>query len=176
MHAVVMGCGRLGAALTMRLSEGGHTVSIIDKRQQAFDRLPPEFQAKTIVGVGFDREVLEQAGIREAEAFVAVSNGDNSNILSARIAREHYQVPKVIARIYDPRRADIYETLNIPTVATVRWAVRQIEHLLFRGEKTIRETLAGGFLLHMQMEVPPHLVGKKVSAVHAEGEVEAIGV
>src|SRR6266540_4348039 len=100
-----MGCGRVGAALTVQLAKAGHTVSIIDKRKEAFARLPPEFKAKTIVGLGFDRETLEEAGIKEAEGFIAVSNGDNSNIVSARIAREHYHVPKVVARIYDPRRA-----------------------------------------------------------------------
>lgn len=176
MHVVIMGCGRLGAALTVRLSQAGHIVVIIDKRASAFDRLPPDFNATTIVGVGFDREVLEDAGITEADAFIAVSNGDNSNIVSARIAREHYNVERVIARIYDPRRADIYEKLNIPTVASVRWAVRQIEHLLFRGRESLRESLGGGSLLHMQVEVPTHLVGQKVSGIRAAGQVEPIGI
>src|SRR5256712_7109919 len=117
-----MGCGRVGAARTVELAKAGHSVAIIDKRPEAFDRLPPGFQAKTIVGLGFDREVLEEAGIKEADAFVAVSNGDNSNIASAPIAREHYHVPQVNARIYDPRRAEIYYRLNIPTVAPVRWS------------------------------------------------------
>src|SRR5262245_65769691 len=122
MHILIMGCGRVGAALTVELAKAGHTVAIIDKRADAFDKLPPGFEAKHFVGLGFDREVLEEAGIKDADAFVAVSNGDNSNIVSARIAREHYHVPKVIARIYDPRRAEIYEKLDIPTIASVRWA------------------------------------------------------
>src|SRR5204862_1927827 len=131
-----MGCGRVGAELTIQLAKAGHEVSIIDKRREAFDRLPPGFQAKTFVGVGFDREDLEEAGIKEAEAFVAVSSGDNSNILSARGAREHYHVPNVIARIFDPRRAEIYERLNIPTVASVRWTAKQVMLMLShsRGE------------------------------------------
>jgi trk system potassium uptake protein TrkA len=138
--------------------------------------LPPGFEAKTIVGIGFDREVLEHAGIKDADAFIAVSNGDNSNIVSARVAREHFKVPKVIARIYDPRRAEIYERLNIPTVATVRWAAKQVQYLLFHGKETMRDSLAGGSLLHLQVELPPHLVGKKVSSVTSDGEVEVIGV
>ena len=171
-----MGCGRVGAALTVELAQAGHSVTIIDKRPEAFDRLPPGFQAKTIVGLGFDREVLEEAGIKDAEAFVAVSNGDNSNIVSARIAREHYHVAKVIARIYDPRRAEIYERLNIPTVASVRWAASRIMFLLFHGTEEVKETFAGGALLHLQREIPDHLIGKPVSSVEAKGEVEVIGV
>jgi trk system potassium uptake protein len=171
-----MGCGRVGAELTVQLAKAGHTVSIIDKRKEAFDRLPPGFDAKTIVGLGFDREVLEKAGIKEADAFIAVSNGDNSNIVSARVAREHFKVPKVIARIYDPRRADIYEKLDIPTVASVRWAAKQVQYLLFHGRETMRDSLAGGFLLHLQVELPDHLVGKKISSVMSDGEVEVIGV
>ncbi len=171
-----MGCGRVGAALTVQLAKAGHTVSIIDKRKEAFDRLPPEFKAKTIVGLGFDRETLEEAGIKEAEGFIAVSNGDNSNIVSARIAREHYHVPKVVARIYDPRRADIYERLNIPTVASVRWAARQIQFLLFHGREELRESLAGGNLFLLRVEVPEHLVGKPVASVGRSGQVRVIGV
>src|SRR5437870_1418722 len=128
MHVVIMGCGRVGATLAVELSKSGHSVAVIDKRREAFDRLPPGFEARTVVGLGFDREVLEEAGIKEAGAFIGVSNGDNSNIVSARIAREHYHVPKVVARIYDPRRAEIYERLNIPTISAVRWASRQIQY------------------------------------------------
>lgn len=171
-----MGCGRVGAELTVQLAKAGHSVAIIDKRKTAFDRLPPGFDARTIVGIGFDREVLVEAGIKEADAFIAVSNGDNSNIVSARVAREHFKVPKVIARIYDPRRAEIYERLDIPTVATVRWAAKQVQYLLFHGRETMKETLAGGSLLHLQVELPDHLVGKKVSSVESEGEVEVVGV
>src|SRR5918912_643130 len=120
-----MGCGRVGRELTVQLARAGHQVAIIDKKKEAFERLPPGFDAQTVVGLGFDRDVLEEAGIKEADAFVAVSSGDNSNIVSARIAREHFHVQKVIARIFDPRRAEIYERLNIPTVASVMWAARQ---------------------------------------------------
>ena len=160
VHFVIMGCGRVGAELAIQLSKAGHSVAVVDKRKQAFDRLPPEFQAKTVVGVGFDREVLEEAGIREADAFMAVSNGDNSNIVAARIAREYFHVPTVVARIYDPRRAEIYERLNIPTVASVRWAAKQIQYLLFHGREELKETFAGGTLLHLHVKVPEHLVGK----------------
>jgi trk system potassium uptake protein TrkA len=171
-----MGCGRVGAELTVQLSKAGHSVTVVDKRPEAFDRLPPEFNAKTVVGVGFDREVLEEAGIREADGFMAVSNGDNSNIVSARIAREYFRVPNVVARIYDPRRAEIYERLNIPTVSSVRWAAKQIQYLLFHGRDELKETFAGGSLLHLHVRVPEHLVGKKVHSVTEDGRVEVIGV
>jgi trk system potassium uptake protein TrkA len=176
MRFIIMGCGRVGAELTVQLSKGGHDVTVIDKRAQAFDRLPPGFQANTVVGLGFDREVLEGAGIKEADGFVAVSSGDNSNIVSARIALEHYKVPKVIARIFDPQRAEIYERLNIPTIASVRWATKQIQYLLFHGREELKDTIAGGSLLHLQVTVPGHLSGKPVASVVEEGKVEVIGV
>lgn len=176
MHVVIMGCGRVGAELTVQLSQNGHSVAVVDKRAEAFDRLPPGFDAKKVVGIGFDREVLEEAGIQEADAFIAVSNGDNSNIVSARIAREHYKVPRVIARIYDPKRAEIYERLNIPTVATVRWAAKQVQFLLHHGKEEMRDTIAGGSLMIVQIPVPEHLAGRKVDEITSEGKIEVIGV
>ncbi|HWO70784.1 MAG TPA: TrkA family potassium uptake protein [Actinomycetota bacterium] len=176
MRVVIMGCGRVGSLLTVELAKAGHEVSIIDKRPEAFERLPPGFEARTVVGIGFDPEVLEEAGIKDADAFVAVSSGDNSNIVSARVAREHYHVPVVIARIFDPRRAEIYERLNIPTVASVRWAVKQIMAMLFHAREEIKETLAGGELFRMRVAVPPHLVGKPVSALQVPGKILVGGV
>lgn len=171
-----MGCGRVGILLTQELAKAGHDVSVIDKNASAFDRLPPDFQAKTFVGLGFDRNVLQVAGIEEADAFLAVSSGDNSNIVSARVAREHYRVPMVIARIYDPYRADIYERLNIPTVSTTRWGVKQMILMLTHPREEIRESLAAGDLFRMRLAVPPHLVGKQVSELEAEGKVRVAGV
>jgi trk system potassium uptake protein TrkA len=121
-----MGCGRVGSSLAIELEGAGHTVSVIDQAREAFRRLGPDFKGRTVTGVGFDREVLLEAGIQDADAFAAVSNGDNSNILAARVARENYGVQNVVARIYDPGRAEIYQRLGIPTVATVLWATDQI--------------------------------------------------
>lgn len=171
-----MGCGRVGILLTQELAKAGHDVSVIDKNSGAFDRLPPDFQAKTFVGLGFDGNVLEEAGIEEADAFLAVSSGDNSNIVSARVAREHYRVPMVIARIYDPTRADIYERLNIPTVSTTRWGVKQMILMLTHPREEIRESLAGGDLFRMRLAVPAHLVGKPVAELESEGKVLVAGV
>ena len=122
MHIVIMGCGRVGAALAHQLSPlQEHTVSVIDQDPLAFRRLGEDFRGRQVKGVGFDRETLIEAGVEEAGAFAAVSSGDNSNIIAARVARETFNVQRVVARIYDPKRAEVYERLGIPTVATVPW-------------------------------------------------------
>ena len=175
VRVIIMGCGRVGTLLTQELAKQGHDVTVIDKNPSAFSRLPPGFDARTLVGLGFDREVLEDAGIKEADAFLAVSSGDNSNIVSARVARETYHVPKVIARIYDPTRADIYERLNIPTVSTTRWGVKQMILMLKHPGEQIKESFAGD-LFRMRIEVPPHLVGKPVSSINLEGKILVAGV
>jgi trk system potassium uptake protein len=176
MKVVLMGCGRVGASLTIELSKAGHDVAIIDKRPSAFNRLPPGVEPRKVVGIGFERGTLEEAGIKEAEAFIAVSSGDNSNIVSARVAREHYHVPIVIARIYDPRRAEIYERLNIPTVASVRWTTKQIMLMMFHPREELKESLSGGDLFRMRVGVPNHLVGKPVSSLHVDGKALVAGV
>ncbi|MEV4184624.1 potassium channel family protein [Streptosporangium canum] len=126
MHIVIMGCGRVGSTLAHILEDSGHSVAIIDRDPQAFRRLRAGFRGRRVTGIGFDRDVLEEAGIESAGAYVAVSSGDNSNIISARVARETFGVDNVVARIYDSRRAEVYQRLGIPTVATVRWTADQI--------------------------------------------------
>lgn len=131
MHAVVVGCGRVGSTVARELAEGGHDVVVIDKKADAFARLGADFPGRTIEGIGFDRGILSKAGLGPDSAMLAVTSGDNSNILVARVARETFGVEKVVARIYDPRRAKIYERLGIPTVATVAWtAGRAMRHIL----------------------------------------------
>ena len=126
MHIVILGCGRVGSLLAHRLDEMGHSVAVVDQDPNAFRKLNADFSGQTVTGVGFDRETLESAGIDRAQAFAAVSSGDNSNILAARVARETYGIEHVVARIYDPRRAEVYQRLGIPTVATVSWSTGQI--------------------------------------------------
>jgi len=125
-HFVIMGCGRVGVTLAHTLDDDGHTVAIIDQDERAFRRLRRGFAGRKVTGVGFDRDTLERADIGAAYAFAAVSSGDNSNILATRVARETYHVPHVVARIYDPGRAEIYQRLGIPTVAAVRWSADQV--------------------------------------------------
>jgi trk system potassium uptake protein TrkA len=126
VHVVVVGCGRVGSGLAATLAEQGHSVAVIDRKAEAFRRLPPGFEGQQIQGVGFDQARLRQAGIEKAEAVAAVTNGDNSNIVVARVAREAFGVERVVARIYDQRRAAIYERVGIPTVATVQWTIERI--------------------------------------------------
>jgi trk system potassium uptake protein len=138
VHVVIMGCGRVGSTLAHNLESRGHSIAVIDQDADAFRRLGPDFGGTTVTGVGFDRDVLREAGIERADAFAAVSSGDNSNIISARLARETFGVSRVVARIYDQRRAQVYERLGIPTVATVRWtADRIVRHLVPEGNVEI---------------------------------------
>ncbi|MGC5616261.1 potassium channel family protein [Georgenia sp. Z1491] len=126
MHVVIMGCGRVGASLAEQLDSAGHSVAVVDQDPDAFRRLGDDFSGRQVKGVGFDRDTLQQAGIEDAYAFAAVSSGDNSNIIAARVARETFAVSRVVARIYDPQRAEVYQRLGIPTVATVRWTAEQV--------------------------------------------------
>ena len=149
-----MGCGRVGSSLATELEAAGHSVAIIDQSREAFRRLGPDFKGRTISGVGFDRDTLLEAGIETADAFAAVSNGDNSNILAARVARETYGVANVVARIYDPGRAEIYQRLGIPTVATVIWATDQIlRRLVPEGSRSEWRDASGSIQL---CEMHPH--------------------
>ena len=139
-----MGCGRVGSTLARSLEERNHTVSVIDSEPDAFRRLGPSFGGDKVTGIGFDQEVLEKAGIRRADAFAAVSSGDNSNIIAARVARETFGVESVVARIYDPGRAEVYERLGISTVATVKWTSDQVlRRLLPQGAEPNFRDMSG---------------------------------
>jgi trk system potassium uptake protein TrkA len=136
VHFVIMGCGRVGSTLALILEAQGHAVAVIDADESAFRRLGTAFQGRRVTGIGFDRDTLREAGIEEAHAFAAVSSGDNSNIVAARVARETFGVDNVVARIYDPGRAEVYQRLGIPTVATVRWTADQmLRRLLPHGSE-----------------------------------------
>lgn len=139
-----MGCGRVGSTLAREFQNLGHSVAVIDQDREAFRRLGADFNGLTVAGIGFDRDTLLEAGIERADAFAAVSDGDNSNILAARVARETYGVKNVVARIYDPGRAEIYQRLGIPTVATVLWTTDQImRRILPSGAKSEWQDASG---------------------------------
>lgn len=144
MHVVIAGCGRVGAQLARELDAGEHEVAIIDKDRRAFRRLGDDFGGRALHGIVFDRGTLEEAGIRRARAFVAVTSGDNSNVVSARTAREHYGVERVVARIYDPARAVIYERLGITTIASAQWTVEEIGRVLLPTDLAIAGGLGPG--------------------------------
>ncbi|GAC1333028.1 MAG: TrkA family potassium uptake protein [Mycobacteriales bacterium] len=167
MHIVIMGCGRVGSTLAHSLVEQGHSVAIIDRDADAFRKLGEDFAAQQVIGVGFDRDTLHEAGIEKADAFAAVSSGDNSNVISARVARETFGVENVVARIYDPRRAEVYQRLGIPTVATVRWTVDQmIRRLLPGGAETEWRDPSGKVVL-AEVDVHEAWVGERLTKLES---------
>ncbi|KUH36880.1 MULTISPECIES: potassium channel family protein [Streptomyces] len=168
MHIVIMGCGRVGAALAQTLEQQGHTVAVVDQDPTAFRRLGSGFGGRRVTGVGFDQDTLREAGIEEAGAFAAVSSGDNSNIIAARVAREMFGIENVAARIYDPRRAEVYQRLGIPTVATVRWTADQmLRRLLPAGSEPVWRDPSGGVQL-AEVHTSPAWIGHKVSTLQEE--------
>jgi trk system potassium uptake protein TrkA len=170
-----MGCGRVGSTLAHSLETAGHSVAIVDRDESAFRRLGADFAGKQVVGIGFDRDTLVQAGIEQAAAFAAVSSGDNSNIISARVARETFGIENVIARIYDPRRAEVYSRLGIPTVATVRWtADEMLRRLLPEGAHSTWSDPTGHLLL-VEIAYDGGWVGRSVRQVQSVATGARIG-
>ena len=162
-----MGCGRVGSTLAQILETQAHSVAVVDRNEEAFRRLGSHFQGTRVTGIGFDRDTLIEAGIENAEAFAAVSSGDNSNILAARVARETFGVDNVVARIYDPGRAEVYQRLGIPTVATVRWTADQMmRRLLPHGAEPEWRDPSGTVRL-AEVAVDTNWIGERVSAVEA---------
>lgn len=176
MHIVLVGCGRVGAGLATALEGQGHSVAIIDKTRRAFRRLPSDFGGILVEGSGFDRSALEEAQITRAGALAAVTSGDNSNVLTARIARETYGIERVVARIYDPRRAEIYQRLGIPTVATVTWTVDQVERWLLPERVTPVWSDASGSLLLVDRVLPDHLAGSRLESIEVPGKIRLVAV
>jgi trk system potassium uptake protein len=167
VHIVIMGCGRVGSTLAHILEDRGNSVAIIDQDPEAFRKLRASFKGSRVTGVGFDRDVLAQAGIDKADAFAAVSSGDNSNIIAARVARESFGIDRVAARIYDPRRAEVYQRLGIPTVATVRWTADQmLRKLLPEGAEPLWRDPTGKIVL-AEVAVSPRWFGEKIKTVEA---------
>ena len=165
MHVVIMGCGRVGSALARGLEKLGHDVAVIDRDPGAFRRLATEFRGSKVTGVGFDRDTLIEAGIERADAFAAVSSGDNSNIIAARVARETFGVDNVVARIYDANRAAVYQKLGIPTVATVRWTADQVIRRL-NPEGLLSEWRdPSGKVVLAEVALSPEWVGTRVTGL-----------
>lgn len=168
MHVVVMGCGRVGSQLARTLDKQGHSVSVIDQEPAAFTKLGPGYSGGKVVGIGFDRDRMSEAGIEQAHAFAAVSSGDNSNIIAARVARETFGVGNVVARIYDPRRAEVYERLGIPTVASVLWQTERIlRHILPPDPLEEWRGPIGAVSLY-EVPLPVSWVGERVTRLDRE--------
>jgi trk system potassium uptake protein TrkA len=167
VHFVIMGCGRTGSTLAQMVEDRGHTVAVVDQNPDAFRRLGPHFEGRRVVGPGFDRDTLTEAGIEDAYAFAAVSNGDNSNILAARVARETFGVSNVVARIYDPGRAEVYQRLGIPTVATVRWTADQMARRLLPSGAISEFRDASGSVVLAEVQVHGSWVGSRMTVLEA---------
>jgi trk system potassium uptake protein TrkA len=176
MHVVIVGCGRVGSGLARIIEDRGHSVAIVDKDSRAFRRLHSGFAGKQVVGVGFDRERLEEAGIHDADAVAAVTSGDNSNILIARVARETFGIERVVARIYDPRRAIIYERLGIPTIATVQWTIdRVVRRLIPEAEESDWIDPSAGVVL-VERAVATSWAGRPLGEIEIPGVARPVAV
>jgi trk system potassium uptake protein TrkA len=170
MHVIIVGCGRVGSGLAAGLMREGHSVAVIDKQSGAFRRWGADFAGQKVVGFGFDRGHLELAGAVHADALAAVTSGDNSNILTARIARENYEIPNVVARIYDPRRAEIFQRLGIPTVPSVSWTIDQVFRRILPGSGSFVWTDGSGHLHLAERPLPLAWAGRRiVDLLPAEG-------
>lgn len=169
MHMIVVGCGRVGSTVARELADAGHEVVVIDRKADAFRRLGADFAGRTMTGIGFDKDLLTAAGITPESAVMAVTSGDNSNILIARVARETFGVQHVVARIYDPKRAVVYERLGIPTVASVAWtSARVLRTVLPHGTEVEWTDPTSTFVL-VERRVPPTGAGRSVAEVEAAG-------
>jgi trk system potassium uptake protein TrkA len=176
MHAVVVGCGRVGASVAAALEAGGHTVAVIDKDGTAFRRLPGGFGGRRVKGLGFDRDRLIEAGIEDATALAAVTNGDNSNIVVARVARETFGIERVVARIYDPRRARIYERLGIPTIATVHWSTERVLRRILPEQSAVEWVDPSASVCLLERMLPTAWASHTVSELEASGSLRVVAL
>jgi trk system potassium uptake protein len=176
MYIVIMGCGRVGSQLAKVLTLEGHEVAVIDRDESAFERLSPRFAGFKVVGTGFDLNVLKQAGIERADAFVSVTNGDNSNVVGARIAKHKFRVPTVVARIYDPRREALYRRLGVQTISSTSWAANKVKDLILHRELVRHLSFGNGEVDLVEGEIPPPLAGKRVIDLNIPGEVKVVAI
>lgn len=176
MHVVIVGCGRVGSSLARSLIGAGHSVAVIDRKPDSFERLGPNFSGQAITGIGFDRDRLLEAGIEKAEAVAAVTNGDNSNILVARVARENFGIERVVARIYDPKRAAVYQRLGIATVATVSWTTERVLRRVLPEAPAVEWTDPSARVSLVERTLGKAWVGEKLSAIEHAGDVRVVAV
>lgn len=175
MHVVIVGCGRVGSTLARELCANGNTVAVVDRKADAFLRLGDDFSGQTIVGIGFDPDILIAAGIEKASALAAVTNGDNSNIMIARVARERFAVQSVVARIYDPKRSEIYERLGIATVATVKWTAERIMRRIIADRPAVEWTDPSAEMVLVERIVGDAWVGERSSVLDG-GPAKVVGL
>ncbi len=176
MRIIVMGCGRVGGLVSQLMAKEGHDVVVIDKSAQALERLGANFKGRKVVGIGFDRDVLMEAGIQQADAFAATSASDNVNVIAARIARNVYQVPRVVARLFDPRQAEVYQRLGLQTISATDLGAERIREILTHAEMDPVMTFGGGEVCLLTLQTPRRLVGQMVKHLIVPGEINVIAV
>ena len=176
MKFLIIGCGRVGAGLAKILAGGGHAVAVVDKDPSAFDKLGDKFKGQTYTGIGFDREVLQSAGIERADGLAAVTASDEANVVAARIARDIFRVPRVVARLYDVRRAEIYKRLGLQTIAPTAWGINRIADLLLYSPLEVICTIGSGDVELVEVEMPPMLAGKTVRDLTVSGEIHVVAI
>jgi trk system potassium uptake protein TrkA len=176
MRVIIMGCGRVGEAVSRLMADEGHAVTVIDYDAAALARLGPEFKGRKVKGIGFDRQVLVEAGIEQTDAFAAASSSDNANIVAARIAHNVFHVPKVVARLYDPRRAEIYRRLGLVTISSTTWGAERIHELLTHTGLDPVLTFGSGEVALIDMEAPPQWVGRTVNHLTVPGEIGVVAI
>ncbi len=176
MKVIIIGCGRVGEQLARLLVDQGHQVAVIDQDVKALDRLGPNFKGKRISGIGFDRDVLVQAGIETADAFAAASSSDNANIVAARIAHNIFHVPRVVARLFDPQRAEIYRRLGMLTISSTTWGAERLRELLTAAELDPMISFGSGEVSLVNIDVPPHLVGRMVKDLTIPTEIIIVSI
>jgi len=175
MRIIVVGCGRTGSGLARALSLRGHEVTVIDEDPNNFERLGPAFKGRTLAGVGFDRDILTQAGIERADGLAAVTPTDEVNVVAARLANQVFRVPKVIARVYDPRKAEVYRRLGLQTIDPVTWGIHSIADLLISSQLETECNL-GSDVQIVKADVPPLLIGRTVKELAVPGEIQVIAI
>lgn len=176
MKIIIIGCGRIGSGLAQTLSLQRHAVTVVDKDPAAFERLGPAFKGRTVPGIGFDRDVLLQAGIERTDALAAVTASDEANVVAARLASQIFRVPRVVARLYDPRKAEIYRRLGLQTISPVTWGIHRIAELLSYSQLESVVSLGGGGVDIVEAEVPPLLVGRTVKELTVAGEIIVVAI
>jgi trk system potassium uptake protein TrkA len=176
MKILIIGCGRVGVSLARSLNLKGHQVTVVDKDPLAFEQLGPAFRGQKVVGIGFDRDVLTQAGIERADALAAVTSSDETNVVTARIARLTFHVPRVVARVYDPRKADIYRRLGLQTVSPVVLATSRLAELVSFSHMDTVASLGNGEVEVVMVEIPPMYAGRMVRDLAAVGEVQVTAI
>lgn len=176
MYIIIMGCGRVGSQLTKVLALEGHDITVIDRQESAFQRLPKTFKGKMVTGIGFDQDILAEAGIERADAFIAVTNGDNSNIVGALVARNRFRVPKVVARIYDPVREKLYQHLGVQTISSTSWAANKIKDIVLHAHLVRHMSFGSGEVDLIEAEILAPLEGRRVADVNVHGEITVVTI